>query len=53
MAQHPAITDATATDYSTFRARGGKVLIATGWSDPIFAPGDLVRWYEKLDDSAS
>jgi len=44
-----AITDATSTDFSTFRARGGKVLIATGLSDPIFAPDDLVRWYEKLD----
>ena len=49
MAATAAITDATATDFSTFRARGGKVLITTGWSDPIFAPNDLVRWYEKLD----
>lgn len=49
MAATAEITDATVTDFSTFRARGGKVLIATGWSDPIFAPNDLVRWYEKLD----
>ena len=48
LADVAAITDATSTDLSTFRARGGKLLLTTGWSDPIFAPNDLVRWYEKL-----
>ena len=48
MASIAAITDATSTDFSTFRARGGKLLLSTGWSDAIFAPSALIRWYESL-----
>jgi feruloyl esterase len=44
-----AITDASTTQWSTFRAHGGKVIITTGWSDPIFAPEDLIAWYHRLD----
>lgn len=48
MAWGSAIIDATSTDFSTFRARGGKILLSTGISDPIFAPSDLIRWYRRL-----
>ncbi len=43
-----AITDATSTQMSTFAAKGGKAIIVTGWSDPIFSAHDLTAWYEKL-----
>ena len=44
MAWGSAIIDALSTDFSAFRARGGKIRLTTGISDPIFAPSDLVRW---------
>ena len=48
------MTDATSTDLTTFAARGGKMILVTGWSDPVFTPIDLTNWYERLvSDSAS
>lgn len=52
MSATAAMTDAISTDFSTFRKRGGKLLIVTGWSDPIFAPEDLIAWYLQLDAAA-
>lgn len=49
IAPSAAITDATSTQMSTFEARGGKMVIVSGWSDPIFSARDLTEWYEKLD----
>jgi feruloyl esterase len=43
-----AFTAATSTDLTTFAARGGKLMITDGWSDPIFSARDLVRWYERM-----
>jgi feruloyl esterase len=43
-----AMTAATSTDLTTFAARGGKLMITDGWSDPIFSARDLVRWYERM-----
>lgn len=42
------MTDATSTDLTTFAARGGKIILVTGWSDPVFTPIDLTNWYERL-----
>ena len=48
------MTDATSTDLTTFAARGGKMILVTGWSDPVFTPIDLTNWYERLTvESAS
>jgi pimeloyl-ACP methyl ester carboxylesterase len=43
-----AYTNATSTQYSSFASRGGKMIIVTGWSDPIFSASELVAYYERL-----
>ncbi len=43
-----AITDADSTDFRTFEARGGKLILVTGWSDPIFSAPQLAAWYERM-----
>ncbi|MBV8393957.1 MAG: tannase/feruloyl esterase family alpha/beta hydrolase [Alphaproteobacteria bacterium] len=40
--------DATSTDLSAFKAHGGKLILFTGWDDPVGAPLDIVDYYEKL-----
>ncbi|MDO4429922.1 MAG: tannase/feruloyl esterase family alpha/beta hydrolase [Lonepinella koalarum] len=42
------IHDADDMDLSTFRQRGGKMLIYQGLSDPIFSALDLRDWYQQL-----
>jgi hypothetical protein len=42
------MVDATSTQYSSFTARGGKLLMVHGWSDPALSPVGFVRWYEQL-----
>ena len=42
------INDADETDLSTFQARGGKMIIFEGVSDPVFSAHDLRDWYQKL-----
>lgn len=49
MAQSAAMANATSTQMSTFSAAGSKMLIVTGWSEPVFAPMDLIHWYQRLD----
>lgn len=41
-------TDATSTDLSTFSKRGGKLLMISGWSDPVFSAADLAAYFDKL-----
>ncbi len=43
-----AYTDADATDFRTFEARGGKLILVTGGSDPIFSAPQLEAWYGKM-----
>jgi feruloyl esterase len=43
-----AINDATSTDIGTFAARGGRLLIYEGVSDPVFSANDLIDYYERL-----
>jgi feruloyl esterase len=40
--------DATSRDLKAFRARGGKLLMYTGWVDPILPPLDIVDYYESV-----
>ncbi len=47
-AQIGRINDADATDLSTFKARGGKMVIFEGVSDPVFSAHDLRDWYLQL-----
>lgn len=40
---------ADATDLRRFTARGGKMLIYHGVSDPVFSINDTIRWVEAVD----
>jgi hypothetical protein len=40
--------NATYTAMTSFRQRGGKLILFTGMSDPIFSANDLIRYYEKI-----
>jgi feruloyl esterase len=42
------ILDATDTDLSAFRRRGGKLLMYFGWSDPQLNPKMGVEYYEQV-----
>ena len=43
-----AINDPTGTDLTTFAARGGKLLIYEGLSDPVFSANDLIAYYDRF-----
>jgi len=40
--------DATDTDLSRFQARGGKLLLWHGWSDPHISPLNTIAYYESV-----
>lgn len=48
MAEFDRLASATSTDLSTFKARGGKLIIYNGNSDPLVSSKDLVRYYQSL-----
>ena len=43
---------AKSTDLTAFRARGGKMIVPHGVSDPIFSIQDTRRWWEAVDAEA-
>jgi feruloyl esterase len=47
-AQTAGFTDATSTQYSSFAGHGGKLMLVTGWSDPVFSASDLTAYYDRL-----
>lgn len=47
-AQTATYTNATSTQYSSFAGHGGKMMIVSGWSDPIFSATDLTGYYDRL-----
>ena len=47
------MTDATSTDLTTFAARRGKMILFTGWSDPVFTPIDLTNWFDRLTSEST
>lgn len=40
---------AQSTDLSAFRARGGKLIVPHGVSDPVFSLDDTLAWYGRVD----
>lgn len=40
--------NATAHDLSSFRDRGGKIVMHTGWVDPILPAPDVIKYYEDV-----
>lgn len=47
-AQTAALNDATGTFFSSYIARGGKLIIYQGMSDPVFSPNAIIGWYREL-----
>ncbi len=47
--QTARINDAVSTDLSTFAARGGKLIIYEGLSDPVFSADDIIDYYRQLE----
>ncbi|MBK8070721.1 MAG: tannase/feruloyl esterase family alpha/beta hydrolase [Ramlibacter sp.] len=43
------MTPPNATDLSPFKARGGKMIVYHGNSDPVFSVNDTINWYEGLN----
>ena len=42
------LVDATNPDISLFHARGGKLILFTGWDDPVGAASDLLAYYGQV-----
>jgi feruloyl esterase len=36
------------TDYTAFKARGGKLIMYTGLADPVTSPFDTIAYYESV-----
>ncbi|WP_018609594.1 tannase/feruloyl esterase family alpha/beta hydrolase [Uliginosibacterium gangwonense] len=51
IAEIGALNDATSTYLNTFEARGGKLLVFHGLSDPVFSANDIMRWYEAVQQN--
>ena len=43
-----ASLNSESTNLSAFRKRGGKLILYTGMSDPVFSANDLVRYYKEV-----
>ena len=43
-----AVVSATNTDLSAFRARGGKLLLAHGWSDPALSARSTIEYFRAV-----
>lgn len=41
--------NARSPDLATFRARGGKMIVPHGVSDPVFSIQDTIDWYREVD----
>ncbi|MDX2237692.1 MAG: tannase/feruloyl esterase family alpha/beta hydrolase [Hyphomonadaceae bacterium] len=46
--QQAAATDAASTYLTTFVARGGKMIVMQGMSDPAFSANDVMAWYDRM-----
>jgi hypothetical protein len=44
-----AYLNATSTDYSAFKKRGGKMLIWQGWADPAISALDMIEHYKEAE----
>ena len=45
----PVLDDAD-PDLSAFRKRGGKLVLYTGWADPLIPAADLIHYYEGMQE---
>jgi feruloyl esterase len=42
------VLNATSTDYTAFKARGGKLIMYTGLADPVVSPFDTIDYYDSV-----
>ena len=49
-AQTGAVNDPVSTYLTSFTARGSRLMIYQGVSDPVFSAEDIVGWYDKLNE---
>ncbi|MBK8504738.1 MAG: tannase/feruloyl esterase family alpha/beta hydrolase [Saprospiraceae bacterium] len=45
-----AYLDATSTDYSAFKNRGGKIIFSHGWNDPALSAFTTIEHYEQVKE---
>jgi feruloyl esterase len=43
--------NATSPDLKPFRDRGGKIVMHTGWADPILPAPDVIKYYEEVTNA--
>jgi feruloyl esterase len=43
--------NATSHDLRAFRERGGKIVMHTGWSDPILPAPDVIKYYDEVSSA--
>jgi feruloyl esterase len=43
--------NATSHDLTPFRERGGKIVMHTGWADPILPAPDVIKYYEEVTET--
>jgi feruloyl esterase len=48
VSQTGALNDATSTYLTTFAARGSKLLVFHGLSDPVFSANDIMGWFDAI-----
>ncbi len=46
------LINADSTDLSSFLKRGGKLILYTGMSDPVFSANDLIHYYRRLAEKS-
>lgn len=46
-----AAVNASDPDLNEFRSRGGKVIMYSGWADPIGPPVDAINYYERVEEA--
>ena len=47
-----AAVNASSPDLSAFRSRGGKILMYSGWADPVGPSMDAVNYYKRVEKAA-
>lgn len=47
-----AAVNASSPDLNAFRSRGGKVIMYSGWADPIGPPMDAMNYYERVEKAS-
>ena len=45
-----AAVNASSADLNAFKARGGKLLMYSGWADPTGPPTDAINYYKRVEE---